>query len=271
MRNRITTLICSSLLCLAGTGPALAAEMEDMERTQATESEAQESTADARDVVQKSAEVIEKLREDPEGRELLNQARAVFIVPDYGRAALGIGGAGGQGVLVAKNEGAWSAPAFYNMGAINVGLQAGIEAGEVAFLIMSEPALKGFRDGQNFSLNADAGLTIIDFSARGQASAGKGEDVVVWSDTEGLFADLAISVADIFWDEEANQAYYDQTVAQADIIDGNVQDPQGDSALRAEFASMEGDDMKQEDPMRKDKDKETGGAVETETPADRYN
>ncbi|MDT8386213.1 MAG: lipid-binding SYLF domain-containing protein [Thiogranum sp.] len=271
MRNRITTLICSSFLCLAGAGPVLAAETQEVEQTLATE--ANENT---RELVQKSAEAIEKLTNDSEAREVLNQARAVFIVPDYGRAALGVGGAGGQGLLVAKNEGSWSAPAFYNIGAINVGVQAGIEAGEIAFLIMSEPAMEGFRDEHNFSLNADAGLTIVDFSARGQASAGKGEDVIVWADTEGLFADLAVSVSDIFWDEEANQAYYNQSVALTDIIDGNVQDPMADSELRSEFAAMEEGGMKQEEMMRKDdgmmhKDKETEGGAKTRTPADMYN
>jgi lipid-binding SYLF domain-containing protein len=131
----------------------------------------------------------------------------VFIVPDYGRAALGVGGAAGQGVLVANNDGRWSSPAFYNIGAINIGLQAGAEAGSIAFLVMSDDAMQNFEEENNFSLDADAGLTIVDYSKRAQANLGKGADVVVWSDTKGLLGELAISVADIMWDNEANQAF----------------------------------------------------------------
>ncbi len=54
-------------------------------------------------------------------------------------------------------------------------------------LLMTDRALNSFKGNNTFSLNADAGLTIINYSARGQASVGKG-DVIFWADTEGAFA-----------------------------------------------------------------------------------
>ncbi len=40
-------------------------------------------------------------------------------------------------------------------------------------LLMTDRALNSFKGNNTFSLNADAGLTIINYSARGQASIGK--------------------------------------------------------------------------------------------------
>jgi lipid-binding SYLF domain-containing protein len=250
MRKRIiNTLICTGVLCLAGSGAAMADEMKGNTTGGEVTTGSGVSTgggasgskevANAKDTVQEAAQVVQQLGSDPGTKDVLGQAKTVFIVPDYGRASLGVGGAGGQGVLVANQEGSWSAPAFYNIGAINAGLQAGVEAGPIAFLIISDKALEDFRNKNNFSLNADAGLTIVNFSRRGQLSAGKGADVIVWNGTKGLYGDLAVSVSDIFWDKEANQAYYQKKVDASDIIGGQVKDPMPSSPLESEFSALE--------------------------------
>ena len=241
-----------SILCLACAAPVVAAEMDGTrandERAVTTDAAADtdQSTAkssdeyaNAKSTADEAAQVVQQMKSDPEIRQALSNAKAVFIVPDYGRAALGVGGAGGQGVLVANINGTWSAPAFYNVGSLTLGLAAGVEAGSVAFILMSDKALEGFKDDNNFSLNADAGLTVANWSKRGQASAGKGEDVIAWSGTKGLYGDLAVSVADIIWDEEANAAYYQKTVVANDILTGTVQDPLTSSALKSEFSALE--------------------------------
>lgn len=193
----------------------------------------------ARETAGEAAQVVQQIKRT-EARDLVQQAQAVFIVPDYARASLGIGGAGGQGVLMVNRQGRWVGPAFYNIGSLSLGLQAGVEVGSVAFFIMSDQAMTGFRDDNNFSLNADAGLTVVDFSQRAQASAGKGADVVVWADTEGLHGNLSVSVANIFRDEEANNAYYGQAdVDYLVIIQGEVELPVEQSPLRSEFSAFE--------------------------------
>lgn len=265
MRHPINTLIFLSTLGLA-SGPLMAEEMPSQET--AGIADKSEELQNAKDTVQEAAKVVEQLRTEAEAKDVLKQAKAVFIVPDYGRAALGIGAAGGQGVLVANNDGTWSSPAFYNIGSLSLGLAAGVEAGSIAFLIMSDEALKGFRDTNNFSLNADAGLTIIDWSKRAQASAGKGADVIVWADTEGLYGDLAVSVSDIFLDEEANRAYYNKDVAARDITEGSIRDPMSSSPLEAEFSAMEAGEPTrvQPDPMSRQPSGSPMGSEPSKTP-----
>jgi len=174
--------------------------------------------------VQKSVGVVQKMKADSKISGVLRQAKGVLIVPDYGKVAFGVGGRGGTGVLVAKQaNGKWSDPAFYNTGEASVGLQAGVEGGSVAFLLMSDKALDQFKQNNHISLNADAGLSIVDWSAKGQASTTKG-DVIVWSDTKGLFAGASVGISDLTLSKDETQAYYGgQPVTPRDLLAGNTQ------------------------------------------------
>jgi len=252
--NNYLIYLCS--LFLFFSAPLLADDMGTQGKSgvsaAATTEDQSDELQNAQETVQDAAKVVQQIRMDPQSRNLLDQSKAVFIVPDYGRAALGVGGAGGQGVLVSNNDANWSGPAFYNIGAINFGVSAGAEAGSIAFFIMSDQALQGFKDDNNFSLNADAGLTIVEYSKRAQASFGKGADVIVWSDTEGLFGDLSISVTDIFRDDEANAAYYGRTARATEIIDGKVQasESSSENPLRSEFSALEEAEGNKEAPAK---------------------
>lgn len=183
---------------------------------------------DAQGQVSEAVAVVNQMKQDPELASTLEQAYGVFIVPDFGQAAAVVGGEGGEGVVLlrqgAEPGGEWSAPAFYNFGGISVGAAAGVEAGAIAMLLMSEQAAQMFAtEANNFSLDASAGLTIIDWSAKAEGSADEG-DVIVWSDTEGLFAGAAIGVTDVNRDEDENAAYYGQDVDAQQILSGNVAD-----------------------------------------------
>lgn len=215
-----------------------------------------EKRKEAEETLEGAAEVVQNMKSQESEKDVtseLHEAKAVFLVPNFTRAALGIGGAGAEGVLIVRqdntlgtqsgsaetgtkvasagdstqaaggtNSEEWSNPVFYNMGAVNAGLEAGVEVGQVAMLLMTDEAVEQFKQDSNFSLNADAGVSIVDYSNRAQASAGKG-DVVLWSDTAGAFAGLAVSVDGIVFDEEENVAYYGQQVQPEDIINGEVE------------------------------------------------
>ncbi|WPL18407.1 hypothetical protein Thiowin_03478 [Thiorhodovibrio winogradskyi] len=239
MSHYITPLIGMTLsLILSGsllTAEALAAEdgqSDDQSASaRATEASTSDELKNAKERVRKAADLVQKIKSDPQAGDLLGQAKAILLIPDYARAALIVGGAGGQGVLIAKHDGEWSAPAFYNVGTIEIGAALGVEVGPVAFMIMSGDLLQSFGDMHNFALNSDAGYTVAEDSERQQTSIGKGADVVVWSATEGLYGDFAASVSDVFWDADANSAYYDGEVTATEIISGKVEDPMSPSLL----------------------------------------
>ena len=190
---------------------------------------------DSMQQVNEAAKVVGQMERDTEMKKVLQQAKGVFVVPKYGQAALGVGGRGGEGVLLAKRNGQWSDPAFYNIGGVSVGLQAGAEAGAIAMVLNNQKAVDSFKQDNNWSLDANAGLTIINWSGKAQGSAGKG-DVIVWADTKGLLGDLAVGVSDINFDEDETAAYYGKQVALNDIFSGKVKNPHA-SVLKQALAA----------------------------------
>lgn len=179
---------------------------------------------DAKEQVSEATKVVKKMENEPGMKKILEQAQGIFIVPDYGRAALGIGGSGGEGVVLVKQNGQWSNPAFYNTGGISGGLQAGAEGGSIAMVLNNQKAVEKFMQDNQWSLDADAGLTVANWSEKTQATAGE-KDVVVWSDTKGLLGDVALSVTNINFDEEDTQKFYGQKMAQKEVFSGKGEAP----------------------------------------------
>jgi lipid-binding SYLF domain-containing protein len=196
-----------------------------------------DAARDAATQMRQAASVLRRMNEDRGLSQLLAQAKGVFVIPNYTRAALGVGGRGGAGVLLVRSDGTWSDPTFFNYGGISVGLQAGAENGAVAFVLNNRKAVNSFtRQNNNWSLNSSAGLTIVNWSGKAQGSVGKG-DVTVWSNTAGLFGDLAVSVTDINFDANETSAYYGRHVASAgDVVNGKIPNPHS-AALRRQLAN----------------------------------
>lgn len=184
--------------------------------------------------VNASLTVVRQLQADPQMKELLHKSKGLFVVPTYGRAAFGIGANGGAGVLVLhRSDGTWSGPAFYNLGGLTLGLQAGAEGGAIALILINDRAVSEFMKKHNFTLSADTGLTVVNWSKLANATAGTG-DVVAWSSTKGLFGDaIAIGLHDIRFNQGVTNAYYKRTLWPQDIAEGNVSNPQAQSLQQA--------------------------------------
>lgn len=209
----------------AQVGPAREAGTPGTERQQREMRKATEH-------IGKAVEVVRQMQATPDMRAQLQRARGVFVVPDYGQAALGVGARGGAGVLLVRTGDSWGSPAFYNFGGISAGLQAGVEAGAIALVLNDQKAINSFMRNNKFALNADAGLTLVNWSKQGMGSAGWG-NITVWSDTEGLFGGVAVAVDDIDYDEDETSAYYGRQVAARDVLGGKVRNPHADTLRQA--------------------------------------
>lgn len=168
----------------------------------------------------------------PGMRSLLGKARGVYVVPNYGRAALGVGAAGGSGVLMVKqSKGTWGNPVFFNLGGISLGLQAGAEGGAIALVLMNQKAVDGFRKRNNFSLSADAGITVVNFARMAQGTTTG--DVVAWSGSKGLFGNAAtVAINDIRYNQRLTDAYYGKPMTALQAIDSAEPNPQADPLRR---------------------------------------
>src|SRR5262245_37295236 len=60
-------------------------------------------------------------------RDLLKGAKGLFLAPALLRGAFFVGAAGGSGVFVTRDDraGRWNGPAFYTLGELSFGFQAG--------------------------------------------------------------------------------------------------------------------------------------------------
>jgi lipid-binding SYLF domain-containing protein len=177
------------------------------------------STADQ--LVSGSVTTINDLKADQSYDNLLHRAKGVFIVPTMVKGALGVGGNGGQGVLLKRTSSGWSDPAFLTIGTLSLGPQAGGSAGETVMLLMTNKAVNDFTQANNFSVGANAGLTVIGYSAKGQAPVGKG-DVVIWSNQSGAFAGASFSATDISANTQEDHTFYSKNVTSQQILNGDV-------------------------------------------------
>ncbi|HAE50024.1 lipid-binding SYLF domain-containing protein [Tistrella sp.] len=192
-----------------------------------------EDRQEAQEIIAEATRVANQMASDGQARAALDKAEGVFIVPDFAQGALIIGAGGGAGVFLARTADGWGNPAFYEMGGLSFGAQAGGESGPMAFMLMTDKAVQGFRNDDDFTLSAEAGYTFGE--ARDGAAAttdNTAKDVVVWSGTEGAFAGATVSVGDISYDEDRTAAYYGAASRPDQVLDGPANNEHG-GELRA--------------------------------------
>ena len=152
--------------------------------------------SDKSDLLRDANRTITELRHDPAfgtARTMLQNARAVYIVPKLVKGGFIFGAEGGDGVLLKRSGHGWSDPKFYGMGSASFGLQAGLEQAELVFIINSDRALRGIEDG-NFKIGGQGGITVANLSAGAEgATTLHGGDMVVWTSATGAYGGLSFN------------------------------------------------------------------------------
>lgn len=179
--------------------------------------------AEARDVLARSTSVYQKLKTDPDLPELdhyVRNARAVMIFPRLIKGGFILGGEGGDGVLLVKDDaGNWSAPAFYSMAAASFGLQIGGQVSEVVLTIMNDGALDAVLRN-NFKLGADASIAVGPIGKGVEASTTSNfeEDVYAFSKNQGLYGGASAEGAALVEAKGYNSAFYGADARAEDIV-----------------------------------------------------
>ena len=169
------------------------------------------------------------------GSGLLGRAKGVLIVPGAVKVALVAGGSGGSAVLVGRTATGWSNPAFYTVGAGSLGPQIGIQDTTTVLLLMTDKALNALLKNSGVTLGASAGLTVAQYGASGAAAVG-GQDVVVWTNSKGLFIGGSVAAQGFSQDFATDQAYYGfagQNMTAAEILAGAARNPGADKLVAA--------------------------------------
>ncbi len=174
--------------------------------------------ADKAQLLRDASRTVDHLRSDPAfgaARNMLRDARAVYIVPKLIKGGFIFGAEGGSGVLLHRTGRGWSTPRFYDMGSASFGLQIGLEQAKLVFIINSKRALRGIEKGE-FKLGAGAGITVVNLSSAAEgATTAHGGDIVVWASGTGAYGGLTFNGTIIKQDKEMNEVPATGPQAQA--------------------------------------------------------
>jgi lipid-binding SYLF domain-containing protein len=208
---RLSPRLALSLALAAVAGHAVAGPQEDERARNATR-------------------VLSEIQSIPEQAipdKLLDEGRAVVVIPDTLKAGLVIGGRRGHGLMSIKNaDGSWSNPVFVKLTGASIGFQAGVQSSDVVLVFRNDRSLDNIVNGK-FTLGADAGVAAGPVG-RQAAAATDGQlkaEIWSWSRARGLFAGVALDGAALQIDDEADMAVYGDDVTPRMIFEGRLKTP----------------------------------------------
>jgi lipid-binding SYLF domain-containing protein len=159
---------------------------------------------------------------------LLQRAQGIAVIPDVVKAAIGIGGRGGRGVLVVRDaNGGWSNPAFITLAGGSIGWQAGVQASDIILVFTTRRSVEGITGGK-VTLGADASVAAgpVGRSVSGGTDATFSAEVYSYSRAKGLFGGIAIDGSVIAIDHRSNETYYNRGgVLASEIFAGTTPTP----------------------------------------------
>jgi lipid-binding SYLF domain-containing protein len=123
------------------------------------------------------------------------KAHGILIFPEITQAAVGIGGAYGEGALLIDGK----TVGYYSLTAGSIGLQLGAQKFSQAMMFMTKEALAEFQASSGWEAGAGAGVTWIDQAASERATTISAEKPVVGFSfgEQGLMGAAAVGGAKI--------------------------------------------------------------------------
>ncbi len=174
--------------------------------------------------------VLSEIQQIPEQGipdKLLDEGRAVVVIPDTLKVGLLVGGRRGHGLMSVKNaDGSWSQPVFIKLTGGSIGFQAGVQSSDVVMVFRNDRNLENIVNGK-ITLGADAGVAAgpvgrnASASTDGQLKA----EIWSWSRARGLFAGVALDGAVLQIDDDANVAVYGSAATPRAIFESRAGRP----------------------------------------------
>ena len=200
-----------------------------------------------RDRVNQSGQVLKEILDMPDKGipgDLLSRSKCVIVLPSVKKAAIGIGGTYGRGVMTCRTgadyRGPWSAPVMMASSGGNVGFQFGGEATDFVILVLNDGGAKSLLNNK-VKLGADASIAAGPVGRTSEAStnATMQAQMLSYSRSKGIFGGVSLSGASLRPDGGANEKLYGKKVSAEDIIAGKVQMPPEAQPLIARLQSTE--------------------------------
>jgi len=164
-------------------------------------------------------------------QENVKKAKGVLIYPQILKAGFFLGGSGGTGVFLAKDQktGDWSQPAFYTVGTVSFGLQIGGEAAQTVILAMTQKAVDSLYTS-SVKLGGDTSIAVGPVGAGAKSNVMA--DFIAFSMSKGAYAGLNLEGSVVGVRGSLNKAYYGEEVSPVQIIVEKKVSNAGSSGLR---------------------------------------
>lgn len=179
-------------------------------------------TGDQAERAQHAANVIRQLMNTPESNipdELLEHAHAIAVIPNLVKAAFGIGGVHGKGLVAKRTANGWGTPSFIDLNGGSFGFQIGVSSTDLVLVFTREEGLKGLLEDK-LEIGGEAGATAGPVGRSGEAGTNLRFDspIYSYSRSKGLFAGIALKGSVITVDDSANHKVYGANVSGKDIL-----------------------------------------------------
>ncbi len=173
--------------------------------------------------VRDATEALNQLLRIPEQSvppSLLSRAYAVAVVPNVVKAAFGVGGRHGKGIIVVRqDDNTWSDPAFVALTGGGIGFQIGAQSTDIVLVFKSRRGVEGLSSG-TLTLGADASIAAGPVGRHSSAATDFQfrAEVYSYSRSRGLFAGVALEGTGVTMDRRANAAFYGSPDVTPDAI-----------------------------------------------------
>ena len=157
------------------------------------------------------------------GEIMLGNAEGVAVFPGTVRAGFIFGGMRGRGILSARTDSGWSAPAFLTLTGGSFGLQIGGQAVDLILVINNRRGLENLVANQ-FKLGADAAVAAGPLGREVEASTDLQlrAQILSYSRARGLFAGVTVNGSTVRQDRDANERFYGERLETQQIVFGEA-------------------------------------------------
>jgi len=154
---------------------------------------------------------------------LFRKCAGIAVFPGVVRAAYGVGGQYGRGIVVARDDaGRWSLPAFATLVGGSIGLQIGIQKADIILVFRTAKSVASVVSGK-LTLGADAAVAAGPVGRQAEASTDLAMEAEIYSysKSKGLFAGISVKGAAVQIDGDAGCAFYGrETLSIGEIFAG---------------------------------------------------
>lgn len=185
------------------------------------------------DRVKNSGVVLKEILNIPDDipQDLLDKAECVIVMPSVIKAAFGVGGSFGRGVMICRSgehyKGKWGAPALYALEGASIGFQIGGQATDFVLLVMNPKGARSLLSSK-VKLGADASAAAgpKGRTAEGATDIVMSAEILSYSRNKGLFAGISLEGSTLRSDGSANEKLYGKKLTAKEIIrEGKVPIP----------------------------------------------